>query len=333
MRSVCGEGENLHTIQAVEREMAKYLVTGGAGFIGSNLVRYILKKGHDVVVVDNFATGKRQNIADFLDSVEFIEGDIRDRATMDKAVAGVAAIFHEAALGSVPRSVEDPATSHDANVNGTLTVLEAARTGGVKRVIFAASSSAYGNREESPKHEAMAPLPVSPYAASKVACESYMRAYAACYGMETLSLRYFNVFGPYQDPEGAYAAVIPAFVSSILRKHRPVVFGDGEQSRDFCYIDNVCEANWLAANAPTEACDGTVVNIACHAHTTLNEILAQLAELMNSDVKPEYADSRPGDVMHSLADVTLAKKTIGYEPKIFFAEGLSKAIEWYTTNL
>jgi nucleoside-diphosphate-sugar epimerase len=313
--------------------MAKYLVTGGAGFIGSNLVRYILAKGHDVVVVDNFATGKRQNIADFVDNIEFIEGDIRDRDTMDKAVAGVSAIFHEAALGSVPRSVEDPLTSHDVNVNGTLTVLEAARAGGVKRVIFAASSSAYGDREESPKHEAMVPLPISPYAANKIACESYMQAYAACYGMETLCLRYFNVFGPYQDPEGAYAAVIPAFVSNILKGQTPVVFGDGEQSRDFCYIDNVCEANWLAANAPAQVCDGIAINIACHAHTTLNEILAMLNELMNANVEAEYTDPRAGDVKHSLADVSLAKKTIGYEPKIFFADGIRKAINWYTENL
>jgi len=313
--------------------MAKYLITGGAGFIGSNLVRYVLEKGHEAVVLDNFATGKRQNISDFIDRVEFIEGDIRDRAVMDRAVAGCAAIFHEAALGSVPRSVEDPATSHDVNVNGTLTVLEAARAAGVKRVIFAASSSAYGDREESPKREDMTPLPVSPYAASKVACEGYMRAYAACYGMETLSLRYFNVFGPYQDPEGPYAAVIPAFVSRLLRKQRPVVFGDGEQSRDFCYIDNVCEANWLAATAPAEVCDGTVVNIACCASTTLNEILALLKELMGSDIQPEYAEPRPGDVRHSLADVSLAKKVIGYEPKVFFEEGLRKAIDWYTANL
>ncbi len=313
--------------------MAKYLVTGGAGFIGSNLVRYILAKGHDVVVVDNFATGKRQNIVDFVDKIEFIEGDIRDRDTMDKAVAGASAIFHEAALGSVPRSVKEPLISHDVNVNGTLTVLESARAGGVKRVIFAASSAAYGNREESPKHEAMTPLPISPYAANKVACESYMRAYAACYGMETLCLRYFNVFGRYQDPEGAYAAVIPAFVSSILKGQKPVVFGDGEQSRDFCYIDNVCEANWLAANAPAQVCNGAAINIACHAHTTLNEILAMLKELMDSDIETEYTDTRPGDVKHSLADVSLAKKTIGYEPKVFFADGIRKAINWYTENL
>ena len=313
--------------------MAKYLVTGGAGFIGCNLVRYILERGHDVVVVDNFSTGKRQNVADFIDKVEFIEGDIRDRAVMDRAVKGVTAIFHEAALGSVPRSVEDPQTSHDVNVNGTLTVLESARAAGVKRIIFAASSSAYGDQEESPKHEAMVPMPISPYAASKVACEGYMRAYAACYGLETLSLRYFNVFGAYQDPEGPYAAVIPAFISRILRGQRPIVFGDGEQSRDFCYIDNVCKANWLAANAPSERCDGTVLNIACNASTTLNEILALLRELLNTNIEAEYTDPRPGDVKHSLADVSLAKKVIGYEPEVFFAEGLRKAIDWYKQNL
>jgi len=313
--------------------MAKYLVTGGAGFIGSNLVRFLLGRGHEAVVVDDLSTGKRENMTDFLDRIDFLEGDIRDRAVMDKAVAGCAAVFHEGALGSVPRSVEDPATSHDVNVNGTLTVLEAARAAGVRRVVFAASSSAYGNQVESPKHEGMVPLPVSPYAAGKVACECYLRAYAACYGMETLSLRYFNVFGPYQDPFGAYAAVIPAFVSRLLRGERPVVYGDGEQSRDFCYIDNVCEANWLAANAPAEVCDGTVVNIACHHATSLNQILALLRELMNTDIDPEYTDPRPGDVRDSLADVSLARKVIGYEPKVFFEEGLRKAIDWYTANL
>ncbi len=313
--------------------MAKYLVTGGAGFIGCNLVRYLLDKGQDVVVLDNFATGKPENIADFKDAVAFIEGDIRDRETMDRAVGGCAAIFHEAALGSVPRSVEDPATSHDVNVNGTLTLLEAARAAGVKRVIFAASSSAYGDREESPKHEAMRPLPISPYAASKVACECYLQAYAACYGMETLSLRYFNVFGPYQDPEGPYAAVIPAFVARLLRKQKPVVFGDGEQSRDFCYIDNVCEANWLAARAPAEVCDGAVMNIACNRATSLNEILDQLKGLMKTEIGADYTDTRAGDVKHSLADVSLAKKLIGYEPELFFAQGLAKAIDWYTANL
>jgi UDP-glucose 4-epimerase len=313
--------------------MAKYLVTGGAGFIGSNLVRFILGKGHQAVVLDNFATGKRQNMADFVDRATFIEGDIRDRKTVHKAIAGCAAVFHEAALGSVPRSVKYPDEAHDVNVNGTLNVLNAARDAGVKRVIFAASSSAYGDRRESPKHEGMVPMPISPYAANKVACEMYMRAYAACYGLQTLSLRYFNVFGPYQDPEGAYAAVIPAFVSRLLKKQRPLVYGDGEQSRDFCYIDNVCQANWLAANAPGQVCDGTAVNIACHAATSLNQIIGLLKELLRVDIQAEYTDPRPGDVRDSLADVALAKKVIGYEPKVFFAEGLRKAIDWYTKNL
>jgi len=313
--------------------MAKYLVTGGAGFIGSNLARHVLAQGHQAIVLDNLATGKRENMDDFAGQATFIEGDIRDRSAVDRAVAGTTAIFHEAALPSVPRSVEDPASSHDVNVNGTLTLLDAARAAGVRRVVFAASSSAYGERAESPKHEGMVPMPISPYAASKVACECYLRAYAAAYGMETVSLRYFNVFGPYQDPEGAYSAVIPAFVSRLLRGQKPVVYGDGEQSRDFCYIDNVCQANWLAAHAPAEACDGTVVNIACGARTTLNEILRLLAELLNTDVQADYADPRPGDVKHSMADVSLAKKVIGYEPKVFFADGLRNAIDWYKANL
>jgi nucleoside-diphosphate-sugar epimerase len=229
--------------------------------------------------------------------------------------------------------VEDPRTSHEVNATGTLTVLEAARAANVKRIIFAASSSAYGDQAESPKHEGMVPRPVSPYAAGKVACECYLRAYAACYGLETLSLRYFNVFGPYQDPEGPYAAVIPAFVSRLLRKQRPVVYGDGEQTRDFCYIQNVCEANWLAAHAPAEVCSGQVLNIACHASTSLNEILEVLRDLMGTDVEAEYADPRPGDVRDSLADVSRAREVIGYEPKIFFADGLRQAIDWYTANL
>ncbi len=313
--------------------MAKYLVTGGAVFIGCNLARFLLDKGHDVVVLDDFSTGKRENVAEILGRIELIEGDIRDRVVVDRAVAGSTAIFHQAALGSVPRSVADPVTSHDVNVNGTITVLEAARAAGVMRVIFAASSSAYGDQRESPKHEAMVPAPISPYAAGKIACEAYMQAYAAAYGMETLSLRYFNVFGPHQDPEGAYAAAIPAFVSRILRNEPPTVFGDGEQSRDFCYIDNVCHANWLAANAPAEACRGQALNIACHHATTLNQILDKLKSLIGSDIQADYTDPRPGDVRDSLADISLAKQTIGYEPAVYFEQGLEKAIDWYKEDL
>ena len=313
--------------------MAKYLVTGGAGFIGCNLARYILGRGHDVVVLDNFATGKRENLADIARDIKLVEGDVRDRKACDKAVAGCKAIFHEAALGSVPRSIEDPLTSHDVNVNGTINMLEAARAAGIKRFIFAASSSAYGNQKESPKHEKMAPEPISPYASSKIACEAYLRAYAAAFDMETLCLRYFNVFGPYQDPNGAYAAVIPAFVSRILKGQRPTVFGDGQQTRDFCYIQNVCNANWLAAKAAGEVCKGQAVNIACHERTSLNQILAKLNKLLGADIKAIYKPARKGDVKHSLADISLAKSTIGYRPTVFFEDGLERAITWYRENL
>jgi nucleoside-diphosphate-sugar epimerase len=313
--------------------MSKYLVTGGAGFIGSNLVRFLLDKGHEVVVLDNFATGKRENLAEIADRIDLIEGDIRDRAAVDRAADGCAAIFHQGALGSVPRSVEDPQTSHDVNVNGTLNVLQAARAAGIRRVVFAASSSAYGDQPVSPKVETMVPMPISPYAAGKVACEGYMQAYAAAYGMETVSLRYFNVFGPRQDPAGAYAAVIPAFASRILHDASPVVYGDGEQSRDFCYIDNVCQANWLAANAPPENCDGQPLNIACGEQTSLNEILRILSDLLGKSIDARYEAPRAGDVKHSLADVSLAKTKIGYEPRVFFRDGLTRAIDWYRENL
>lgn len=313
--------------------MEKYLITGGAGFIGCNLARYILDKGHDVVVLDNFATGKHENLEDIIDRITLIEGDIRNRDTVDQAVAECAAVFHEGALGSVPRSMADPLTSHDVNVNGTVTVLESARAAGVKRVIMAASSSAYGNQKISPKQEDMLTLPISPYAANKVSCEAYFHAYAAGFGMETLCLRYFNVFGPYQDPFGAYAAVIPAFVSKLLKGEKPVVYGDGEQSRDFCFIENVCHANWLAANVPAEKCTGQVINIACNHATTLNQILTQLRELLGVDIAAEYQDMRVGDVKDSLADISRAKEVIGYEPQMYFEEGLKKAINWYRENL
>lgn len=313
--------------------MAKYLITGGAGFIGSNLTRYLLAREHEVVVLDDFSTGKRENLEGIDGPFTLIEGDIRDRATVDKAVAGCAAIFHEGALGSVPRSMEDPRTSHDVNVNGTLTVLEAARGAGIKRVVFAASSAAYGDQIESPKVESMTTLPISPYAANKIACEKYLQAYAAAYGMETVSLRYFNVFGPRQDPFGAYAAVIPAFVSHLLAGESPTVYGDGEQSRDFCYIENVCHANYLAATIPGERCDGRPINIACNQATTLNEILALLKELLGVDIEATYGPVRAGDVKHSLADITRAGEVLGYEPQVYFEDGLREAIDWYRENL
>ena len=311
----------------------KYLITGGAGFIGCNLARFILDKGHDVVVLDNFSTGKRENLTDILDKITLIEGDIRDRATLDRAVQGTSAIFHEAALASVPASVADPMTAHDVNVNGTINVLEAARAAGIKRVVFAASSAAYGDNPLSPKLESMCPVPISPYAANKISGECYMQAYAAAYGMETVCLRYFNVFGPRQDPFGAYAAVIPAFVINIIRNQRPQVFGDGEQTRDFCYIENVCNANWLAAHTPAQQCNGLPVNIACNSAVSLNQILGKLKSLMKSDIQADYLPPRVGDIKHSLADVSLAKKMIGYAPLIYFDEGLERAINWYVENL
>ncbi|MCL2701196.1 MAG: SDR family oxidoreductase [Phycisphaerae bacterium] len=313
--------------------MAKYLVTGGAGFIGCNLARFLLQKGHEVVVLDDLSTGKLENLAAIRAEITFMQGDIRDRKACDVAVRGCAAVFHQAALGSVPRSVAEPELTHDVNVNGTMTVLEACRASGVKRVVFAASSSAYGDQPASPKHEGMVPMPISPYASSKICCEAYMQAYAAVYGMETVCLRYFNVFGPYQDPAGAYAAVIPAFVSRILKGQSPVVFGDGEQSRDFCFIENVCRANLLAATAPAPACTGQPMNIACNQATTLNQILDKIKRLLHSTVTPIYQPMRAGDVKDSLADIRLAKATIGYEPAVYFEEGLERAIDWYKANL
>ena len=311
----------------------KYLITGGAGFIGCNLARFILDKGHEVTILDNFSTGKRENLAGIPGDITLIEGDIRCRETLIRAVQGSTAIFHHAALGSVPGSVAAPVTAHDVNVTGTINVLEAARSAGIKRIVFAASSASYGDNPVSPKLETMCPAAISPYAANKTACECYMQAYAAAYGMETVSLRYFNVFGPHQDPFGAYAAVIPAFVSNILRGERPQVFGDGEQTRDFCYIENVCHANWLAAHAPAERCNGLPINIACGTAVSLNQILGKLKSLMKSDIQADYLPARVGDIKHSLADISFAKEMIGYTPLIYFDEGLEKAIHWYTENL
>lgn len=310
-----------------------FLITGGAGFIGSNLTRYCLDRNQDVVVFDNFSTGKRENLEDVKDQITLIEGDLRDYDAVSSALKGVDAVSHQGALGSVPRSVADPQTTHAVNVNGTLNVLEAMREHGIKRVVFAASSSAYGAQKISPKVETMVRSPISPYAASKVASEAYMQAYAAVYGLEPVCLRYFNVFGPHQDPNGAYAAVIPRFVTALLRGEQPVVYGDGEQSRDFCFIENACLANWLALHAPAEKCDGKPVNIACNHATNLNEILAELQELLGTKVDAVYTDERPGDVKHSLADLTAAREKLGYEPQIYFEEGLEQAIEWYKANL
>jgi UDP-glucose 4-epimerase len=307
----------------------KILLTGGAGFIGSNLARYLLDLGQQVVILDNFSTGRRENLSEIADSVTLITGDLRNPCDIERALEGVDSVSHLGALGSVSRSMEDPITTHEVNVNGTINLLEAMRGRGIRRIVFSGSSSAYGERAESPKHEAMYPLPISPYAASKLCCETYLHAYAAAYGFEPICLRYFNIFGPRQDPNGAYAAVIPRFIDALLRGHPPVIYGDGEQSRDFCYIQNACRVNYLALTAPAEKCTGDVINVACGEQTSLNHILDVLGDLLSVDIPARYEAERPGDIKHSLATIDRARDILGYTPEVYFREGLERAIDWY----
>ncbi len=311
--------------------MANYLVTGGAGFIGSHLVERLVKDGHAVRVLDNFATGKRDNLAPFLSKIDLLEGDLRNPDDCRRACRDIEIVYHEGAVPSVPKSVEDPVTSHEANVDGTFNILMAARDAKCRRLIYAASSSAYGDLPELPKRESVCPQPLSPYAVNKLAGEYYLLAFYRCFGLQTLSLRYFNVFGPRQDPKSQYAAAIPAFVSAILAGKSPTIYGDGEQTRDFTYIDNVVHANLLAAQAAKT--EGQVINIACGQRVTVNQIIAQINQLLGKNVPSRHVDERPGDIKHSLADITLAKQIIGYEPLITFEEGLRRAIDWYRHNL
>ena len=306
------------------------LVTGGAGFIGNHIVRQLLKKNCEVRVLDDISTGRRENLTEVADQIDFVEGDIRDEAAVQRCMKGVDTVFHLAARASVPRSVEEPRLAHDVNVSGTVNLLIAARDAGARRFVYSASSSAYGDTPTLPKTVDMRPQPLSPYAVSKLAAEHYCACWSHVYGLQTISLRYFNVFGPRQDPSSAYAAVIPAFVSRMLKGQHPIVFGDGEQSRDFCFIDNVVRANMLAAEV--EELHGEVVNVACGERITLNGIVADINRLLGTDVQPEYQDARAGDVRHSLADVSETKRVIGYEPLIMFAEGLERSIEWYKAN-
>ena len=311
--------------------MSIVLVTGGGGFIGGHVVRRCLADGRKVRVIDDFSTGKRQNLAEVVKDIELIEGDICNADLMERVAAGVDTIFHIAARASVPRSVEHPRQAHDVNVTGTMNVLLAARKANVRRIVYSASSSAYGDTPVMPKREDMCPLPLSPYAVSKLAGEHYCSAFANVYQMQTVSLRYFNVFGPRQDPTSTYAAVIPAFVTRMLKNERPIIYGDGEQSRDFCFIDNVVDANLRAAAAPEAR--GEVMNIACGERTTLNEIVAAVNTALGTKIAPEYKPARAGDVRHSLAALDVAKRVIGYEPKIMFAEGLKRSIDWYRKSL
>jgi len=309
----------------------RYLVTGAAGFIGSNIVDELVRRGEEVRGLDNFATGRRENIMPFLERIEFVEGDIRDQETVRKALRDVDVILHQAAIPSVPRSISDPATSHDVNVNGTLTILTVAREAGVRRIVNASSSSVYGDNPTLPKNEEMVTNPLSPYAVSKLAAERYCSVFSRIYGLETVSLRYFNVFGPRQDPTSQYSAVIPKFITAIQRGEQPVIFGDGEQSRDFTYVANVVEANLIAATAECET--GIAMNCACHERTTLNDLVRQLNGLLGTTVTPRYEAARPGDIKHSYADISLARKTIGFTPKIGFREGLERTIRWYADEV
>lgn len=309
----------------------KYLVTGGAGFIGANLAEALLTRGHAVVVLDNFSTGLRHNLTGFeqyRSRFRLIEGDLRDLDTCREACRSVDYVLHQGALGSVPRSIAHPLTTNENNVTGTLNLFIAARDENVKRIVFASSSSVYGNSKTLPKVESMIPHPISPYAASKNMCEMYGRIFYELYDTEIIALRYFNVFGRRQDPNSTYAAVIPLFVKALLRGEQPVIYGDGLQSRDFSYIDNVVEANILAACAPKEAC-GKVFNIACGQRTTLNDLYEKICALLNIRIEPRYLAARLGDVKHSLADISLAQKILGYQPIYNVFQGLELAIDWY----
>jgi len=307
--------------------MARYLVTGGAGFIGSNIAEALVKRGEEVVILDNLSTGYEKNIAHIKNDIIFIRGDIRDAETVRTALTGVDCVLHEAALASVPRSIEDPALITDVNVRGTLVMLEEARLARVKRFVYAASSSAYGDSETLPKVEHMVPKPLSPYAASKLTGEYYCSVYAHVYGLSTLSLRYFNIFGPRQDPKSQYAAVIPIFISHLLAGKQPTIFGDGEQSRDFTYVENVVNANIRASLC--ERARGETVNIACGTRYTLNELFARMKDTIGCSIDPRYAPPRVGDVKHSQADISAARKLIGYSVAVSFEEGLRRTIEWY----
>ncbi len=311
--------------------MSRYLVTGGAGFIGSNIAEALVKRGEEVVVFDNLSTGNEENIEHFRSEVEFIRGDIRNSAEVRSALEGVDHVLHQAALASVPRSIDDPVLVNEVNVGGTLTVLEESRHAGVKSLVYAASSSAYGDTEILPKREDMLPRPLSPYAVSKLVGEHYCSVYSEVYGLPTISIRYFNVFGPRQDPKSQYAAVIPIFVTHLLRGERPTIFGDGEQSRDFTYVENVVNANILAADCQNAA--GQAVNVACGEKYTLNELFNHLRKLTGSSVEPVYDDPRPGDVKESQADISLSRELFGYSVAVPFGEGLEKTVQWYRSRI
>ena len=306
--------------------MALFLVTGGAGFIGSNIARALAERGDRVRVFDNFLTGRRENLVD-LPEVEVVDGDVRDSEALRSAMAQVDTVLHQAALPGVPRSVQDPATSNESNVTGTLNVLIAARDAGVKRVVCASSSSVYGDTPTLPKVETMAPRPISPYAVTKLTGELYCAVFHQLYGLEAVALRYFNVFGPHQDPMSDYAAVIPLFIAAMTRGERPRVDGDGAQSRDFTFVDNVVQANLRAAKA--SGVTGEVFNIACGQRYTLLDLVDRLNRILGTRLEPRFGEARAGDVKHSLADIDKARRLLDYEPSISFDEGLERTVAWH----
>jgi UDP-glucose 4-epimerase len=308
----------------------RILVTGGAGFVGSHLAGHLAELGHDVRILDNLATGRRSNVVAIEADVEFVEGDIQSYERVHNAVAGCDVVFHLAALPSVPRSVQDPLTSNATTVTGTLNVLLASRDAGVRRVVLASSSSVYGNEPKLPAREDAAPLPISPYATAKLACEGYCRTFTEVYGLETVALRYFNVFGPRQDPRSEYAAVIPRFITALLAGEVPTVFGDGQQSRDFTFVQDVVEANVLAMDASGVA--GQVFNVAQGGHTTVNGLLEELGAVMGVEVEPRYAPARAGEVRHSRADISRARSVLGWEPQVDLRDGLLRTVEHFDSE-
>lgn len=313
--------------------MATYLITGAAGFIGSHLTHTLVSRGDTVRAFDNFMTGSRRNLSRILHRIEFHEGDLRNAAAVSRACEGVDYILHQGALPSVPRSVKDPRTSHECNLDGTFNVLEAARANGVKRVVYAASSSAYGNQPGFPRHEGMTPQPIAPYPVQKLAGELYCQSYWQVFGIETICLRYFNIFGPRQVPDSPYSGVMARFILEMMEGKTPTIHGDGEQGRDFTYVDNAVSANLLAAEAAAERCAGRVFNIACGERHTLNETYAILAELLGFREPPLHGPARAGDVRDSLADIGAASESLGYAPVVGFYEGLRRTVSWYQQHL
>ena len=308
----------------------KFLVTGGAGFIGSHITDALVKNNDKVTVLDDFSSGRRENLEAILDKIELVEGDIRDKAIVSKVMQGIDYVLHQAALRSVPKSLGNPELYNDVNINGTLNILNAAKEAKVKRVVFASSSSIYGETDKHPEKEDFLPLLISPYALTKLAGEYYCRIFSQIYGLETASLRYFNVFGPRQSLENEYAVVIPKFITCILKDEEPPVHGDGKQTRDFTYVANVVQANIKAATAPGIKCE--VFNIACGKAYSVLDIVKYVNKILKKDIKPKLGPIRPGDVKHTLADITKAKKLIKFNPEIGFEEGLKKAIEYFKEN-